>query len=149
MVPTRGCLFLNLDIPDAISEMDANPFLAVLRRVEKRMRGFPREMIELEVSEELAKCYGVRLEAIFLLGRDVPGLGNRGDFIWLVRDDGKKDYWQFPSLDVGSAHNFYFVNARTAEVVALFPPGDIDLLAPKGLVARVLYWPEEMKPPKK
>jgi hypothetical protein len=131
------CQLDNFYVPEA---HDANPPIALQKRLLKELPGLPPEVIREEVRLRL---YIPRIEAIFMLGRDTPGLGKAGDLIWLV-SEGCWDSRTEGSPFRITTSNFYFVNSRTGQMVALFPP-----LNPGVRVSHVLYAPEEMKPPKK
>jgi hypothetical protein len=118
----------------------ANAPIALLERLRKELPGLPPEVMMEEVRLRL---YIAKIDAIFRLGRDTPGLGKTGDLIWLVREDWGQ-HREYNPIFVTSISNFYFINARTGQMVALFPP-----LRPGVRVSHVLYAPEEMKPPKK
>jgi hypothetical protein len=120
---------------------DANPQFALLERLRKQLPGLPPEVIMEEVRLRL---YIPRIEAIFMLGRETPGLGKAGDLIWLASEDTDGHREKYGPIFVTSTSNFYFINARTGQMVALFPP-----LRPGVRVSHVLYAPEEMKPPNK
>jgi hypothetical protein len=127
------CQIPNFYVREALT---ANPEWAMHSRLLKQLPGLPPEVMMEEVKLRL---YIAKIDAIFRLGRDTPGLGKNGDLVWLVREDtgGHREGY-------GSTSNFYFINARTGQMVALFPP-----LRPGVRISHVLYAPEEMKPPKK
>jgi hypothetical protein len=137
MLP-KDCQVPNFYVREA---QTANPEWAMHNRLLKQLPGLPPEVMMEEVRLRL---YIAQIDAIFRLGRDTPGLGKTGDLIWLVREDRGQHREEYGPIFATSTSNFYFINARTGQMVALFPP-----LRPGVRVSHVLYAPEEMKPPKK
>jgi hypothetical protein len=137
MLPEE-CQVPNFYVREALT---ANPEWAMHNRLLKQLPGLPPEVMMEEVRLRL---YIAQIDAIFRLGRDTPGLGKTGDLIWLVREDWGQHREEYGPIFATSTSNFYFINARTGQMVALFPP-----LRPGVRVSHVLYAPEEMKPPKK